>query len=272
MAPLDPFVLLLFALLSVLSILAVTGRFGRADGKASSASVQAVADERGDVGLPRLEQARAHARVKVVGEVLRVMGDISIPEGTELKSSLVVHGNLRLGKGCLVHGSVKAAGDTDIGEHSVIEGHVLSEGRIRIRKNSTVKGIVDSLKEIIIEENANVDAVSTESTVRLGAGAKVSGRVLSSGSIVPAGPEQVRESPTSEKVEEEAKKMIETAESLIQRQPSEEEGEGEEPVLASNSGMELLEETLERLIASKMREELKRRIKTAKPESSEDRQ
>jgi len=200
------------------------------------------------------------------------MGDISIPEGTELKSSLVVHGNLRLGKGCLVHGSVKAAGDIDIGERSVIEGHVLSEGRIRIRRNSTVKGIVDSLREIIIEENASVEAVSTESTVRLETGAKVSGRILSSGSIISTGPEQPREGPTSGKVDEEAEKMIETGESLMQRQPSEEEGKGEKPVSAGNSEMELLAETLERLIASKMREELKRRIKTVKPESSEDRQ
>jgi len=269
---LDPFVLLLFILLAALSILAVTGHFGRPGRKPSDVSGQTVSDEKPGISLPRLEKARAHARVKIAGQVLRVMGDISIPDGTELGNSLVVHGNLRLGNRCLVHGSLKAAGDIDIGEYSVIEGHVLSEGRIRVRKNSKVKGIVDSLKEISIEENASVEAVSTEKTVRLEPGAKVDRRILSSGSIIPLGPEQPSEAAPSVEVEEEEKQKIATREPPRQPQPAEPETKPESPAPVGTPETEPLEETLERLIASKMRAELKRRIKTVKPESAEDRQ
>lgn len=144
---------------------------------------QSTYEEKPDVDVPRLERARGEARVKATGQVIRVTGDVSTPDGTEIDNHLVVQGNVRLGKKCHVYGSVKANGNIEIGESSIIEGHVLSEGRITIGRNCIVKGVVDSTKDIELQENAVVEAASTEKNVRLAPGAKVNRRILAGASI-----------------------------------------------------------------------------------------
>lgn len=127
--------------------------------------------------LPIFERARARARVKIAGEIIRIVGDVSIPSGVEIKENIVVHGNLRLGSKCHVHGSIKTFGEVEVGDDSVIEGHIISERKVTIGRNATVKGIVDSAGDITLGENAVVGAVSTEKSVRLGSGAKINRRI-----------------------------------------------------------------------------------------------
>ena len=134
--------------------------------------------------ISRLERARGDARLKAVGDIMRITGDISIPDEAEINNHLMVHGNLKVGKKVHIYGSVKAFGDIELGESTIVDGHVLSEGEIKIGKNCIVKGIVDSLKDIIRGENAVVEAVSTEKTVKLGPNAKINRRILSGSSIV----------------------------------------------------------------------------------------
>ena len=134
--------------------------------------------------ISRLERARGDARLKAVGDIMRITGDISIPDGAEINNHLMVHGNLKVGKKVHIYGSVKAFGDIELGESTIVDGHVLSEGEIKIGKNCVVKGIVDSLKDIILGENAVVEAVSTEKTVKVGPNAKINRRILSGSSIV----------------------------------------------------------------------------------------
>ena len=134
--------------------------------------------------ISRLERARGDARLKAVGDIMRITGDISIPDGAEINNHLMVHGNLKVGKKVHIYGSVKAFGDIELGESTIVDGHVLSEGEIKIGNNCRVKGIVDSLKDIILGENAVVEAVSTEKTVKLGPNAKINRRILSGSSIV----------------------------------------------------------------------------------------
>jgi len=138
-----------------------------------------------------LERARIEARTKEPVEVIRVIGNISIPEGTEMTNHLVVQGDLRLGKKCHLYGSIKAFGNVEVGEYSVVEGHVLSEGKIHIGRDSIIKGVVDSPQDITLEQNATVEAVSTEKTVKLRPGARINKRILSRASIV-AFPEEAK--------------------------------------------------------------------------------
>ena len=133
--------------------------------------------------IPMFEKVRAKARVKIAGEILRVVGDVSIPDGVEIKENIVVHGNLRLGSKCHIHGSIKTFGEVEVGEDSVIEGHMISEGKVTLGQNARVKGIIDSAGDIILKENTVVEAVSTEKSVRLASGAKVNRRILAGVSI-----------------------------------------------------------------------------------------
>lgn len=180
----NPLILLPFILLGVPFTPTILETFKRKDKGPKEIPEQTTYEEKPDVDTPLLERAREEARVKVSGEVIRITGDASIPDGTEVKNHIVVQGNLKVGKKCHVFGSVKAFGDIEIGESSIIEGHVLSEGTIIIGRDCVVKGVVDSLKDIILEENAVVEAVSTEKTVKVGSNAKINRRILSGSSIV----------------------------------------------------------------------------------------
>lgn len=138
--------------------------------------------------IPRLERARAKARLNMAGEMIRIVGDVSTPSGIEINEDIVVHGNLKLGSRSHVHGSVKAFGEVEVGEESVVEGHITSEGRVTIRRNARVNGIVDSAETIILEENAVAEAVSTGKSVRLAPGAKVNRRISAGASIITTHP------------------------------------------------------------------------------------
>jgi len=140
--------------------------------------------------IPMLERTRAEARVKIAGEMIRIVGDVSIPDGLEIKENIVVHGNLKIGSKCHIHGSIKAFGEVEVGEESVVEGHIISERKVTIRRNAKVNGIVDSAKNIILEENAVVEAVSAEKSVKLARGAKIN-RKISEGISITAAPSTV---------------------------------------------------------------------------------
>ncbi|MCW4021175.1 MAG: hypothetical protein NWF14_08115, partial [Candidatus Bathyarchaeota archaeon] len=176
-------VFLPFGILIVPFIPTFLEMFRRKDKGPKDIPEQSTYEKKPEVEVSRLERARGEARAKMPGEIIRVTGNASIPDGTEIDNHLVVQGNLRLGKRCHVRGSVKTFGDIEIGEASTIEGHVLSEGKIIVGRNCIVRGIVDSLKDIILEQNAVVEAISTEKTVKLGPGAKINKRVLSGVSI-----------------------------------------------------------------------------------------
>ena len=220
-------ILIPFALLIIPFIPAIIEIFKRKDRGPREIPEQTTYEEPPQLDkIPRLERARGEARAKVAGDVIRITGNVSIPEGTEINNHLMVQGNLKIGKNTHVYGSIKAFGDIDLGEGSTVEGHVLSEGRVTIRRNCLVKGIVDSLKDITLEENAMVEAVSTEKTVKVGPNAKINRRILSGASIVtfpqkikeeePAKPKEVKP-PKLEVKEEEPQVSIESS---IERLPS----------------------------------------------------
>ncbi|MFB0502651.1 MAG: hypothetical protein ACETWE_02365 [Candidatus Bathyarchaeia archaeon] len=145
--------------------------------------------------IPRLEKTRARARVKIAGEVIRIVGDVSIPSGVEINENIVVHGNLTLGSKCHVQGSLKSLGQVEVGDDSVIEGHIISDGKVTVGRNTRVEGIIDSSGDIILSEDAVVGAVSSGKSVRLAQGAKINRRVpaeelITEPSLVPSTEEE----------------------------------------------------------------------------------
>jgi len=199
----NPLIILPIVLFSVPFIPAIIEIFRKKDRGPREFPEQTTYEELPDLQISRLERARGEARSKVSSGIIRITGNVSIPEGTEINNHLMIQGNLILGKNSRVHGSIKAFGDVDLGESSIIEGHILSEGKVIIRRNCVVKGIVDSLKDIVLEENAVVEAVSTERTVRLGPNAKINRRILSGASILTAPQKTLGEHPPLESSEEE---------------------------------------------------------------------
>jgi len=173
-----------FILLFIPFIPSIIEIFKRKDRGPREVPEQTTYEEPPDLEISRIERARGDARAKIPGDVIRITGNVSIPEGTEINNHLMVQGNLKIGKNSRVYGSIKSFGDIELGESTIVEGHVLSEGTVTICRNCVVKGIVDSLKDIILEENAVVEAVSTERTVRVGPNAKINRRILSGTSIV----------------------------------------------------------------------------------------
>jgi len=177
-------VLLPFVLLGFPFIITILEIFRRKDRGPREVLEQTTYEEKPDIDTPLFERAREEARVKVTGEVLRITGDISIPDGTKMNNHLVVQGNFKSGRNIHVYGSIKVYGNVELGEGSIIEGHLLSEGSVLIKRNCVVKGIVDSVKDIILEENVVVEAVSTEKTVKVGPNAKINRRVYAGSQIV----------------------------------------------------------------------------------------
>jgi len=255
----SPLLLIFLGLLVAPFIPAFTEFLKRKDKGPRDVPDRTIYDEKPDFNVAVLERARAKARAEVPGEVLRIVGDVSVPDGMNINSHLVVHGCLRLGKKCHIQGSVKASGNVEIGEYSVIEGHVLSESKVRIGRNSVVKGIVDSPKEVIIEQGVKVEAIPAKGKVRLEPGAKIEKKIFLSDETTMHGPGWSEPQIT-------ARTELDKSDKTVSGEPAgqlgiEPEGKKQMALPAEKFEQETVEEILESLIASKMREELKKKIK-----------
>ncbi len=133
--------------------------------------------------LPFLEQSRIESRVKVAGDFVRIVGDVSVPDHTEVNVPLVVHGNLTLGKSCKILGSVKATRDLEIGAGSAIMGHCISGGDVVVGPSARVEGVVDAVGDIVLHRKAFIGAASADKSVRLEPGSIV-GKKLSAEELV----------------------------------------------------------------------------------------
>jgi len=255
----SPLLLLFFGLLIAPFVPAFVEFLKRKDRGPRDIPEQTIFEEKPDFSVPVVERVRAKARVEVPGEVLRIVGDASIPDGVNINSHLVVHGCLRLGKRCHIQGSLKATGSVEIGEYSVIDGHILSESKIRIGRNSVVKGIVDSPKEVIIEQDVTVEGIPAKGKVRLEPGVKIEGKISSVDEISAYGPSLSGPQIPSETETDKSEKIVS---GVSRGQPGIEPEAKEQITLpARKSEQETMEEILESLIASKIREELKKKIK-----------
>lgn len=181
----NPLIIIPFALAVLPLIPAFIEIFRRKDKGPRKIPEETIHEERPDISKPVLDLKRARDSAQMGGEseVIRVVGDVSIPDETEIKEHIVVQGSLKIGKRCHLHGSVKTSKEVEVGAESIVEEHILSEGKVTIGSKAVVKGIIDSKGDIILKEDAVVEAVSTEKSVEVGVGAKIQRGILAGASI-----------------------------------------------------------------------------------------
>jgi len=92
------------------------------------------------------------------GDHIRVEGDLSIPGGVRVTSSLVVAGSVTIGLGTIVEGSIKAHRDVELADEARVRGSVVARRRVMTGSAAWIGG-----------------PVIAEGRVRLGRGTVVGG-------------------------------------------------------------------------------------------------
>jgi hypothetical protein len=121
-----------------------------------------------------------HARR--IGDHYRIEGDLEIPEGMLVDSSLVVGGTLRLGAGASVEGSIKAHRDVELGDRARVNGSVVARRRVMMGSAAWIAGPVIAEGRIRVGQGAVVGGPDLPATlsapeVELLAGATVYGQI-----------------------------------------------------------------------------------------------
>jgi len=140
--------------------------------------------------FPFIERSRIKSRVKTVGGIMRVAGDLSIPDGTEINTSLVVHGHLKTGKGVIIKGSCKATGGIELGAESLVEGHLISGKDAILDPSTRVNGVVDAVGDVVCRENSYIGSVSADKSVKLDPNAKIGRRISVGEAVISTQPPQ----------------------------------------------------------------------------------
>jgi predicted acyltransferase (DUF342 family) len=122
------------------------------------------------------------AGARLLGDHYRVEGDLEIPAGARVTSSLVVAGTLTIGPGALVEGSVKAHRDVELGDAAQVRGSVVARRRVMVGASAWIGGPVIAEQRIRIGQRSVVGGSELPATVsapviELAAGATVYGQV-----------------------------------------------------------------------------------------------
>jgi cytoskeletal protein CcmA (bactofilin family) len=117
-----------------------------------------------------------------VGDHYRIDGDLEVPSGARIATSLVVAGRLSIGAGALIEGSVKAHGDLDLADGAQVRGAVVSRRRIMAGAATVLGGPVIAEEKIRIGKDSVVGGPDLPATVsapevELMAGATVYGQI-----------------------------------------------------------------------------------------------
>ncbi len=122
------------------------------------------------------------AGARKVGDHFRVQGDLQIPGGVRVTTSLVVAGALTIGPGAVVEGSVKAHRDIELGDAAQVRGAVVARRRIIVAASAWIGGPVIAEEKIRIGQGSVVGGPDLPATVsapeiELLAGATVFGQI-----------------------------------------------------------------------------------------------
>ena len=122
------------------------------------------------------------AGVRRLGDHYRVDGDLEIPVGARVESSLVVAGTLTIGPGAVVEGSVKAHRDIEVGDGARVGGSVVARRRVMVGSSVWIGGPVIAEERIRIGQRSVVGGPELPATVsapvvELSAGATVYGQI-----------------------------------------------------------------------------------------------
>lgn len=130
-------------------------------------------------GLP---EWRLPERARRVGDHHRIGGDVTVPAGVRVSTSLVVTGSLRIGIGVVIEGSVKARRDIELADSARIQGSAVAGRRIMVGEAAVLGGPVIAEERIRIGAGSIVGADQFPATlsapeVELLAGATVHGQI-----------------------------------------------------------------------------------------------
>jgi len=117
-----------------------------------------------------------------VGDHYRIDGDLEIPGGVRVTTSLVVAGALTIGPGARVEGSVKAHHDVELGDGAQVRGALVARRQIMIGAQACLDGPVIAEDRIRIGQGSVVGGPDLPATVsapevELMAGATVYGQI-----------------------------------------------------------------------------------------------
>ena len=102
---------------------------------------------------------------------------LSIPQGTKIKSDMIIKGDLLIGKGCEIAASIKTYGNVQIEDSVTVRGSIFANGNIYAGEHCVVMGDIYSLKEIYMasctEVGSETEARSVISKSRLTLGRDV---------------------------------------------------------------------------------------------------
>jgi predicted acyltransferase (DUF342 family) len=129
-----------------------------------------------------LESWQVPPGARKVGDHYRIDGDVEIPGGVRVTTSLVVAGALTIGPGARVEGSVKAHRDVELGDGAQVRGAVVARRRIMIGAQALLDGPVIAEERIRIGQGSVVGGPDLPATVsapevELMAGATVYGQI-----------------------------------------------------------------------------------------------
>jgi|GEM_PF-1508532 len=117
-----------------------------------------------------------------IGDHYRVEGDLEIPAGARVTSSLVVAGSLTIGPGAVVEGSVKAHRDVELADAARVRGSVVARRRVMVGDSAWIGGPVIAEERIRLGQRSVVGGPELPATVsapliELAAGATVYGQI-----------------------------------------------------------------------------------------------
>lgn len=113
------------------------------------------------------------------GDFIRLIGDLSLPDGFEFDDNLVVEGVLRVGDRCHFSKSVKVLDDVAVGYGVVIDGNLVVGKNVNVLDDVVIGGSVDAGGDVRLGEKVFVGgAVVSSGGVELFENCEVVGGVM----------------------------------------------------------------------------------------------
>jgi len=110
---------------------------------------------------------------------VRLLGDLSLPDGFEFEENVVVEGYLRVGDRCHFSKSLKVLGDLVVGCGVVIDENLVVEGKVNVLDDGVIGGSIDARGDVRLGEKVFVGgAVVSGSDIELFENCTVVGAVL----------------------------------------------------------------------------------------------
>jgi len=123
---------------------------------------------------------RLGVKVRMLNEdFVRLLGDLSLPDGFEFEENVVVEGCLRVGDRCHFGKSVKVLGDVTVGCGVVIDENLVVKGKINVLDEAVIGGSVDAGGGVRLGEKVFVGgAVASGGDIELFENCEVVGGVM----------------------------------------------------------------------------------------------